>query len=139
MSHHLEFWYYVFGITSGVILLAIAVAGFYATYVRPRLKQERRVIEALVGNDGKDGLPPQVSIWQQLGEIQDHLKTQDENLTAQNVTVNRIAAEIPPNGVPFRSDVDSLKTSVTVLETNLADLRREFKVFANRKDRKKNK
>jgi hypothetical protein len=72
----------------------VAVTTFYFTYYRPRVVLRGRVLDRLLGHDGKDGLPKEPSIFERLSKI--------EELLAQ------LTSEFPKNGIPTRAAVDRI-------------------------------
>lgn len=101
--------------TIALVGALVACLTFYFTFVYPRRKDREHFNSALLGRSASPGVPALPSVIEKLDAIGIHLEKQDKAL-------DHILHEIPPNGVPFRSDVDAIKTQLIVVETNVSHL-----------------
>lgn len=106
--------------------VAICLGLLYDHY-RPARRAKERLFDALLGNDGTDGLPILPSIFTQLSELKQGQVLAGKHMNEQDEKLNHLLDEFPKNGVPTRSAVDAIGSGFLVLEQNMADLSKNFK------------
>lgn len=106
--------------------VAICLGLLYDHY-RPARRAKERLFDALLGNDGSDGLPILPSIFSQLDELKQGQAAAGKHMNDQDEKLNHLVDELPKNGIPARSAVDAIASGFLVLEENMSTLTKDFK------------